>query len=137
MTPLELFASGTVIPAHPLALTVDRKLDERRQKAVGRYYAAAGAGGMAVGVHTTQFPIHDNGMLRPVLEIAMEAAREASRPLAMESITTISGSMPWTRRSKARPPGRSSCRNMPATSSSRTGSSAFTKTSEIRGACDR
>ena len=83
MTPLELFASGTVIPAHPLALTADRKLDERRQKAVGRYYAAAGAGGMAVGVHTTQFPIHDNGMLRPVLEIAMEAAREANRPLAM------------------------------------------------------
>jgi dihydrodipicolinate synthase/N-acetylneuraminate lyase len=83
MTPLELFASGTVIPAHPLALTADRKLDERRQKAVGRYYAAAGAGGMAVGVHTTQFPIHDNGMLTPVLEIAMEAAREANRPLAM------------------------------------------------------
>jgi dihydrodipicolinate synthase/N-acetylneuraminate lyase len=83
MTPLELFAAGTVIPAHPLALTADRRLDERRQKAVGRYYAAAGAGGMAVGVHTTQFPIHDNGMLRPVLEIAMEAAREANRPLAM------------------------------------------------------
>jgi dihydrodipicolinate synthase/N-acetylneuraminate lyase len=83
MTPLELFASGTVIPAHPLALTADRRLDERRQKAVGRYYAAAGAGGMAVGVHTTQFPIHDNGMLRPVLEIAMEAALEANRPLAM------------------------------------------------------
>ncbi|HVY52689.1 MAG TPA: dihydrodipicolinate synthase family protein, partial [Devosia sp.] len=57
--------------------------DERRQKAVGRYYAAAGAGGMAVGVHTTQFPIHDNGMLKPVLEIAMEAAREAARPIAM------------------------------------------------------
>ena len=83
MTPLELFASGVVIPAHPLALTADRKLDERRQKAVGRYYAAAGAGGMAVGVHTTQFPIHDNGMLKPVLEIAMDAAREANRPLAM------------------------------------------------------
>ena len=83
MTPLELFASGTVIPAHPLALTAGRKLDERRQKAVGRYYAAAGAGGMAVGVHTTQFPIHDNGMLQPVLEIAIEAAREVSRPLAM------------------------------------------------------
>jgi dihydrodipicolinate synthase/N-acetylneuraminate lyase len=83
MTPLELFARGCVIPAHPLALTADRKLDERRQKALGRYYAAAGAGGMAVGVHTTQFPIHDNGMLKPVLEIAMDAAREARRPLVM------------------------------------------------------
>jgi len=83
MTPLELFAQGCVIPAHPLALTADRKLDERRQKAVGRYYIAAGAGGMAVGVHTTQFPIHDNGMLTPVLEIAAEAAREANRTMAM------------------------------------------------------
>lgn len=83
MTPLELFAEGCVIPAHPLALTAARKLDERRQKAVGRYYAAAGAGGMAVGVHTTQFPIHDNGMLKPVLEIAMEAAREVGRPMVM------------------------------------------------------
>ena len=76
MTPLEIFAAGCAIPAHPLALTDDRKLDERRQRAVGRYYAAAGAGGMAVGVHTTQFPIHDNGMLRPVLEIAADVARE-------------------------------------------------------------
>lgn len=83
MTPLELFAEGCVIPAHPLALTAARKLDERRQKAVGRYYAAAGAGGMAVGVHTTQFPIHDNGMLKPALEIAMDAAREAGRPMVM------------------------------------------------------
>ena len=83
MSPLDLFAEGCVIPAHPLALTAERKLDERRQKAVGRYYAAAGAGGMAVGVHTTQFPIHDNGMLKPVLEIALEAAREADRPLVM------------------------------------------------------
>ena len=83
MSPLELFAEGCVIPAHPLALTADRKLDERRQKAVGRYYAASGAGGMAVGVHTTQFPIHDNGMLKPVLEIALEAAGEAGRPLVM------------------------------------------------------
>ena len=83
MSPLELFAEGCVIPAHPLALTADRKLDERRQKAVGRYYAASGTGGMAVGVHTTQFPIHDNGMLKPVLEIALEAAGEAGRPLVM------------------------------------------------------
>ena len=83
MTPLELFASGCAIPAHPLALTAYRKLDEKRQRAVGRYYAASGAGGMAVGVHTTQFPIHDNGMLRPVLEIAAEVSREAHRPMVM------------------------------------------------------
>lgn len=83
MTPLDLFAAGCAIPAHPLALTADRKLDKKRQRAVGRYYAAAGAGGMAVGVHTTQFPIHDNGMLRPVLEIAAEVARGASRPMVM------------------------------------------------------
>ena len=83
MTPLELFAAGCAIPAHPLALTADRRLDEKRQRAVGRYYAASGAGGMAVGVHTTQFPIHDNGMLRPVLEMAIEVAREATRPMVM------------------------------------------------------
>lgn len=83
MSPLEIFAAGCAIPAHPLALTAERKLDEKRQRAVGRYYAASGAGGMAVGVHTTQFPIHDNGMLKPVLEIAAEVARDAGRPLAM------------------------------------------------------
>ncbi len=83
MTPLEIFASGCAIPAHPLALTADRRLDEKRQRALGRYYAAAGAGGMAVGVHTTQFPIHDNGMLRPVLEIAMGVAHETVRPMVM------------------------------------------------------
>src|SRR4051794_11372962 len=83
MTPLQVFAAGCVIPAHPLALTSERKLDERRQLALGRYYSAAGAGGIAVGVHTTQFLIHDNGMLRPVLEIGASAAREAGRPMAL------------------------------------------------------
>jgi len=83
MTPLDVFAAGCAIPAHPLALTADRRLDERRQRAIGRYYAAAGAGGMAVGVHTTQFPIHDNGMLRPVLEIAASVARDTDRPMVM------------------------------------------------------
>ncbi len=83
MTPLEIFAAGCVIPAHPLALTKERKLDERRQLALGRYYAAAGAGGLAVGVHTTQFAIHDNGMLGPVLEIARDAVREAGRPMVL------------------------------------------------------
>ena len=63
-----------VIPAHPLALTAERKLDERRQRALTRYYLAAGAGGVAVGVHTTQFAIHDSnvGLYRPVLELAAD-----------------------------------------------------------------
>src|SRR5437879_7374971 len=64
--------SGLVIPAHPLALSPERRLDERRQRALTRYYLAAGAGGVAVGVHTTQFAIHDSsvGLYRPVLELA-------------------------------------------------------------------
>jgi len=68
---------GAVIPAHPLALTAERKLDERRQRALTRYYLAAGAGGVAVGVHTTQFEIRDCGLLAPVLELAMEELRRA------------------------------------------------------------
>lgn len=69
---------GVVIPAHPLALTESRKLDERRQRALTRYYCGAGAGGIAVGVHTTQFAIREAkvGLFRPVLELAMETARE-------------------------------------------------------------
>lgn len=67
---------GCVIPAHPLALTAERKLDERRQRALTRYYVDAGAGGIAVGVHTTQFAIRDHGMLRPVLELAVATVRE-------------------------------------------------------------
>jgi hypothetical protein len=68
-----------VIPAHPLALTSARGLDERRQRALTRYYLAAGAGGVAVGVHTTQFGIREAGMLRPVLALAAETAREFER----------------------------------------------------------
>lgn len=69
--------SGLVIPAHPLALNGDRKLDERRQRALTRYYLAAGAGGIAVGVHTTQFAIRNPkfGLLKPVLSLAMEETR--------------------------------------------------------------
>jgi dihydrodipicolinate synthase/N-acetylneuraminate lyase len=68
-----------VIPAHPLALTPERKLDARRQRALTRYYLAAGAGGVAVGVHTTQFRIRDPrvGLFQPVLELAMEELRGA------------------------------------------------------------
>ncbi len=70
---------GQVIPAHPLALTPARTIDERHQRALTRYYVAAGAGGMAVGVHTTGFPIHDAtiGLYRPVLELAAETATTA------------------------------------------------------------
>lgn len=65
---------GVAIPAHPLALTAERKLDERRQRALSRYYLAAGAGGLAVGVHTTQFQIRDpeHKLFEPVLAIAAE-----------------------------------------------------------------
>jgi dihydrodipicolinate synthase/N-acetylneuraminate lyase len=66
-----------VIPAHPLALTPRRTLDERRQRALTRYYIDAGAGGIAVGVHTTQFAIREPrvGLFRPVLELAAETSR--------------------------------------------------------------
>lgn len=65
---------GVVIPAMPLALTAARRLDERRQRALCRYYLAAGAGGLAVGVHTTQFAIRDpnHGLFEPVLALAAE-----------------------------------------------------------------
>jgi dihydrodipicolinate synthase/N-acetylneuraminate lyase len=85
----EHLRDGQVIPAHPLALTADRKLDERRQRGLTRYYVDAGAGGVAVGVHTTQFAIRDPaiGLYRPVLELAMDEARTCiardPRPFAM------------------------------------------------------
>jgi hypothetical protein len=79
-----LIADGTVLPAHPLALDADRKLDTIHQRALTRYYIDAGAGGLAVGVHTTQFAIRDVGLYRPVLELAAEtAANWTGRPLAM------------------------------------------------------
>jgi dihydrodipicolinate synthase/N-acetylneuraminate lyase len=69
---------GVVIPAHPLALTADRRLDERRQVALTRYYCDAGSGGIAVGVHTTQFAIRDPtiGLLEPVLALASDSVRD-------------------------------------------------------------
>lgn len=67
-----------MIPAHPLALNRQRKLDERRQRALTRYYLAAGAGGIAVAVHTTQFAIRDPniGLFKPVLQLAAEELRD-------------------------------------------------------------
>jgi dihydrodipicolinate synthase/N-acetylneuraminate lyase len=80
---------GQVIPAHPLALTAGRRLDERHQRALTRYYVAAGAGGIAVGVHTTQFAIREprHGLYEPVLALAAATARAslatAPRPFAL------------------------------------------------------
>lgn len=66
---------GLVIPAHPLALTAARKLDEQRQRGLTRYYLESGAGGIAVGVHTTQFAIRDCGLYEPILALASDAAQ--------------------------------------------------------------
>ena len=76
---LKKLRSGCVIPAHPLALQSNNRIDERHQKALTRYYLASGVGGLAVGVHTTQFAIHDPGigLYRPVLELAIETARQS------------------------------------------------------------
>lgn len=74
---VDLLHRGTVIPAHPLALTADRRLDERLQRTLTRYYVAAGAGGVAVGVHTTQFAIRDHGLLRAVLDLAAQEVEQA------------------------------------------------------------
>lgn len=71
---LKIIRKGVVIPATPLALTSDRKLDERRQRALYRYYVAAGSGGVAVAVHSTQFEIREpqHNLFKPVLEIGAE-----------------------------------------------------------------
>jgi dihydrodipicolinate synthase/N-acetylneuraminate lyase len=73
---LAILKAGAVIPAHPLALTAERKLDERHQVALTRYYTEAGARGIAAGVHTTQFAIRDVGLFEPVLRLIASSARE-------------------------------------------------------------
>ena len=81
---LGLLRAGTVIPAHPLALDASRAFDRRRQRALSRYYIDAGAGGLAVGVHTTQFAIREAGLYEEVLGLAAEtAAQWTDRPLVM------------------------------------------------------
>ena len=81
---LAVLRKGAVIPAHPLALDSARKFDERRQRALTRYYVDAGSGGLAVGVHTTQFAIREVGLYEPVLSLAMETARGWTKnPLVM------------------------------------------------------
>jgi hypothetical protein len=81
---LAQFRDGVVIPAQPLALDAQRRFDVRRQRALTRYYVDAGAGGLAVGVHTTQFAIRDVGLYRPVLEAAAQTVSGwTDRPLVM------------------------------------------------------
>ena len=88
-------ARGQIIPAHPLALTAERRLDERRQRALTRYYIAAGADGLAVGVHTTQFAIRDAqfGLYEPVLKLAVDEMNRAdlTRPVPLTRIGGICG----------------------------------------------
>ena len=79
---LSLLRRGTAIPAHPLALDANRRLDPRRQRALTRYYLDAGSGGLAVGVHATQFAIRERGMYEPVLKLAADETRSwAKRPV--------------------------------------------------------
>ena len=75
-TALQVIHDGTVIPAHPLALTADRELDTVRQRALSRYYIDAGVGGLAVGVHTTQFAIREQGIFEDVLRISSETVAD-------------------------------------------------------------
>ncbi|TDD23490.1 dihydrodipicolinate synthase family protein [Kribbella turkmenica] len=82
---------GVLIPAHPLALTPDRTVDERRQRALSRYYLDAGAGGLAVGVHTTQFGIRKEGLLEPVLRLAAETVRNEPRDRPIVMVAGVAG----------------------------------------------
>lgn len=79
MTVRSLLGAGGVIPAHPLALTRGRRLDERRQRALTRYYLDAGVAGIAIGVHTTQFMIRKAGLYQPVLALGIDTIRAAAR----------------------------------------------------------
>ncbi len=89
---------GMVIPAHPLALNARRRMDERRQRALSRYYLAAGGGGLAIGVHTTQFAIRDPkvGLFQPVIELAAEEMNraDAARRVPVLRIGGICGRTP-------------------------------------------
>src|SRR5215813_3562662 len=81
---LAILRRGAVLPAHPLALDEGREFDQQSQRALSRYYIDAGAGGLAVGVHATQFRIREAGLYRCVLELAAHTALSwARRPLAM------------------------------------------------------
>lgn len=84
---------GTVIPAHPLALDENKQLDEAAQRRLTQYYMAAGAGGIAVGVHTTQFEIRDpeHNLLEPVLRMAAEEVEKAQLDRPFLKIAGVCG----------------------------------------------
>ena len=90
---LAVLRRGAVIPAHLLALDANRKLDTRRQRALARYYLDAGSGGLAVGVHSTQFEIRETGLYEPVLKLAMQTAQEWT-PLAADGQPGAGGKRP-------------------------------------------
>src|SRR5256886_17426278 len=102
-----LLARGRVTPAHPLALDSRRRLDERRQRTLTRYYIAAGAGGLAIGVYTTQFAIRQPriGLFETVLKIAAEEMNRADRSRSV-SLLRIGGICGGT----SQEIGRASCR---------------------------
>ena len=112
---------GMAIPAHPLALTASGRFDERHQRALTRYYIDAGAGGVAVGVHTTQFEIREHGLLEPVLALAAETARAwgggGRAPTEREAAGAASSA-------GAAPSGAASPSGAPSPSPQRTGATA-------------
>ncbi len=92
-----LLRRGSVVPAHPLALDRERRFDRRRQRALARYYLDAGAGGLAVGVHATQFEIRQAGLYEPVLALVAETVRDwARRPVLL--VAGIAGGTAQARR---------------------------------------
>jgi dihydrodipicolinate synthase/N-acetylneuraminate lyase len=96
---IDKLRSGCVIPAHPLALQADNTIDEQHQRALTRYYLASGAGGLAVGVHTTQFAIHNPkiGLYRPVLELASDTAQRHTESTNCSEPIMIAGIVGETR----------------------------------------
>ena len=94
----EHFLEGQVIPAQPLALDNNRQFDEKHQRALTRYYVAAGSGGLAVGVHSTQFEIREpqHNLFRPVLELASETIDDeiGKLPRAFVKVAGVCGSTP-------------------------------------------
>ena len=89
----KLLHEGTVIPAHPLALDSKRILDEKRQRGLTQYYMASGAGGIAVGVHTTQFEIRDPqiNLYSRVLALAAEEVDSATLTRPFVKVAGIVG----------------------------------------------
>jgi len=107
----ELLNRGVVIPAHPLALNSQRRLDERHQRALTRYYLAAGAGGLAIGVHTTQFAIRDPkvGLFQPVLALVAEEMDRSDELWFASPASAVPRSRQWLR-----PKSQSNLATMPA-----------------------